>query len=102
MANRYKAYGQQSVFDEMFSQKVRHNRTTLLQEIGDYLDFEIFRANLERVFKSKQYGPCRFDVVLLFKVTMLQKWYDLSDPRSRSPDFRQNQFSPIFGVVLNG
>jgi IS5 family transposase len=72
----------------------------LLQEIGDYLDFEIFRANLERVFKSKQYGPCRFDVVLLFKVTMLQKWYDLSDPEAEAQISDRISFRRFLGLSL--
>lgn len=101
MANRYKEYGQRTVFDELFAKTVRHNRTTILEEIGDYIDFEIFRPTLERVFTSKQYGPPRFDVVLMFKVIVLQKWYDLSDPEAQAQISDRISFRSFLGLSLN-
>jgi transposase, IS5 family len=100
MANRYKAYGQQTVFDKLFKEKVRHNRTTILEEIGDYIDFELFRPTLERVFVSHQYGPNRFDLVLLFKVLILQKWYDLSDPEAEAQISDRISFRAFLGLSL--
>src|SRR5271163_2879845 len=101
MANRYKAYGQRTVFDELFEGKVRHNRTSILEEIGDYIDFEIFRPTLERVFVSGQYGPARFDSVVLLKVLILQKWYGLSDPEAEAQISDRISFRRFLGLSLN-
>jgi IS5 family transposase len=98
---RYKAQGQRTVFDELFEKQVRHNRTTILEEIGEYLDFEIFRPTLERVFVSSGYGPSRFDVVLMLKVVFLQKWYDLSDPEAEAQISDRISFRSFLGLSFN-
>lgn len=98
---RYKPHGQQTVFDELFREKVKHNRTTVLEEIGQYIDFEIFRETLERVFSMSGYGPNRFDVVLMFKVLILQKWYDLSDPEAEAQISDRISFRSFLGLSFN-
>ena len=71
-----KPYGQKTIFDELLEQKIKHNRTHILDEIGNYLDFEIFRPTLEGAFPPNERGSLRFDPVLLFKILILQKWFD--------------------------
>jgi IS5 family transposase len=77
---RCKPHGQKTLFDEWVEQKIKHNRTNVLEEAGQYLDFEIFRPLLEGIFPDSGYGPRFFDPVLLFKIIILQKWFNLSDP----------------------
>lgn len=97
----YKPHGQKTVFDTLFEQKVRHNRTTILEEIGGYIDFEVFRPTLERVFEGSGYGPSRFDVVLMLRVLILQKWYDLSDPEAEAQISDRISFRSFLGMSLD-
>ena len=98
---RYKPYGQQTVFDTLFREKVVRKKTSILQEIGEYLDFEIFRPLLEGVFRDSGMGPCRYDVVLMWKIVMLQKWYGLSDPGVEEEISDRLSFREFLGLSLN-
>lgn len=98
---RYKAYGQQTVFDKLFREKMVRKKTSILQEIGEYLDFEIFRPLLEGVFRDRGMGPCRYDVVLMWKIVMLQKWYGLSDPGVEEQISDRLSFREFLGLSLN-
>lgn len=98
---RYRAYGQQTVFDVLFRERVVRKKTSLLQEIGKYLDFEIFRPVLEGLFYDSGMGPCRYDVVLMWKIVMLQKWYGLSDPGVEEEISDRLSFREFLGLSLN-
>lgn len=98
---RYKPYGQQTVFDKLFRDKVVRKKTSILQEIGDYLDFEIFRPLLEGVFIDSGMGPCRYDVVLMWKIVILQKWFGLSDPGAEEQISDRLSFREFLGLSLN-
>ena len=97
---RFKPHGQKTVFDELFEQKIKHNRTQILDEIGQYLDFELFRLTLERVFPVNAIGPLRFDPVLLFKVLILQKWFNLSDPEAEAQIYDRLSFRRFLCLSL--
>jgi IS5 family transposase len=81
---RTKPHGQKTIFDEWVEQKIKHNRTHVLDEAGQYLDFEIFRPLLESIFTDSGYGPRFFDPVLMIKILILQKWFNLSDPEAEA------------------
>jgi IS5 family transposase len=71
---------------QMFSHETQLAR---LDKIGDPLvrinqviDWEIFRAPLERAVRTADHskgGRPPYDVILMYKITMLQQWYGLSD-----------------------
>jgi IS5 family transposase len=101
MAPRYKEYGQRTVFDELFEEKMRRKKMGFLAEIKQYLNFEMFRPLLEKDLPEKQFGPCRYDVVLLWKIVMLQKWFDLSDPQAEEQISDRISFRQFLGLSLN-
>ena len=78
---RYKAFGQRSVLDELLDASVKKKKpkNDFLTEVDHYIDWQIYRKPLERSFKQKTYGPNRYDVLLMFRMILLQQWYDLSD-----------------------
>ncbi len=79
---RYKAYGQRSFLDDMLDAsraKQKQPKKDFLIEIDQYVDWSIYRKPLEKSFKQSAYGPNRYDVLLLFRMLLLQQWYDLSD-----------------------
>lgn len=54
-----------------------------LEMIDNVIDFEMFRSTLEsKLFNTnKKNNPCakHFDVVLVFKILILQRYYGLGD-----------------------
>lgn len=101
MAHRYKEQGQRTVFDTLFEEKIRRKKTGFLAEIKDYLDFEMFRSLLEGIFPEKQYGPRRYDFVMMWKIVMLQKWFALSDPEAEEQIADRISFRQFLGLSLN-
>jgi IS5 family transposase len=81
-------------------QKIKHNRTHILEEVGQYLDFEIFRPTLEKVFTTSNTGPLRFDPILLFKVMIIQKWFNLSDPEAEAQIYDRLSFRRFLHLSL--
>lgn len=100
MSFRYKSTGQPTVFDEIVKKTVVKNKTTIIDEINKYIDFEIFRKPLENTFKASQFGPDRFDVILMLRIIMLQQWYDLSDPEAEHQISDRFTFREFVGLSL--
>ena len=52
-----------------------------LSQISDLIDWEPFRLILEEMYdnKSERGGRPNYDVILMFKILVLQQWYGLSD-----------------------
>lgn len=53
-----------------------------LLTLRDKIDWEMFRGIIEKAIRKEDYskgGRPPWDAVLMFKITILQQWYDLSD-----------------------
>lgn len=100
MLFRYKSTGQPTVFDEIVKKTVVKNKTTIIDQVNQYIDFEIFRKSLERTFKASQFGPDRFDVILMLRIIMLQQWYELSDPETEHQISDRITFREFVGLSL--
>jgi IS5 family transposase len=96
---RCKPQGQKTIFDSLFEQK-KQNRTRILDEIVEYLDFEIFRPTLESAFSVSVRGPLRFDPVVVFKILILQKWFNLSDPEVEAQIYDRFSFRRFLSLSL--
>jgi IS5 family transposase len=73
---------QPSFFDESERFEVLSRLKDPLVELDRYIDFEFFRDRLSRVFtreKQSAAGRKPYDVVLMFKILILQRLYNLSD-----------------------
>jgi transposase, IS5 family len=101
VGHRYKKQGQRTVFDALFEEKIRRRKTGFLGEIKDYLDFEMFRPLLEKTFTESQFGPRRYDCVLMWKIVMLQKWFAMSDPEAEEQIADRISFRQFLGLSLN-
>ena len=79
----YKSTGKKSLFDEQFAVEKLKKIGNPLEKISAVIDFEMFRNTLE----NKILNPCKknnagakpFDVVLMFKILILQRYYGLGD-----------------------
>ena len=83
MAITYKTQGKRSLFDEEFIVEKLSGIGNPLETISKVIDFEMFRAPLESKLlsldKKSNAGAKPFDVVLMFKILILQRYYGLGD-----------------------
>ncbi len=73
-----KRIGQMSWLDAAVS-KVRGDRRDRLSEISDLLDWSGFEGLVSGIHASVR-GEAAYPPLVMFKVLLLQRWYDLSDP----------------------
>jgi IS5 family transposase len=85
MAKQFKRHRDYGFFD----QDIRLSKLTKLGDplikLSEGIDFEIFRAILEEAFykQPKNKGGRRpYDYILMFKICILQRYYNLSDDQS--------------------
>lgn len=99
---RYKGFGQRSVLDDMLDkrQERKKPKKDFLQEIDGYVDWGIYRKRLERSYLHSAYGPPRYDVLVLFKMVLLQQWYDLSDPEVEEHVSDRLSFRKFLGLTV--
>ncbi|MFN9531045.1 MAG: IS5 family transposase [Cyanobacteriota bacterium] len=86
MKKRYKKPNEKSFFDEENRRKALSEVLHPLKRLQSAINFEIFRTDLEKAFKNTPRGPGgrpAFDLVLMFKVLIIQRTYDLSDARTQ-------------------
>ena len=96
---------QPSFFDEA----ERHNKLDQLNdplvELGEYIDFEIFRPKLDKIFEKPRLsnaGRKALDVVLMFKVLILQRLYNLSDEQVEFQITDRISFCRFLDLPLGG
>jgi IS5 family transposase len=82
-AQIYKTQGKKSLFDEQFTIEKLSEIGNPLDAISKVIDFEMFRSNLEKKLlntdKKNNAGAKPFDVVTMFKIIRLQRYYGLGD-----------------------
>jgi len=75
-----------------------------LARLNARIDWEIFRPNLERVFKKEAKGPGgrpRHDVVMMFKILVIQRYYNLSDEQAEYQINDRLSFQKFLGITLS-
>jgi transposase, IS5 family len=99
----YKGYGQQTIWDERMREhsKKECRKTAFLSELEEWLNFEQFRPLLETEFRAHALGQSSYDPLVLFKVMLLQKWYDLSDPDVEELLYDRMSFRDFLGLGLD-
>ena len=74
-----------------------------LEALKQHIDFEIFRPQLEAVFskdKKSAAGRKAYDVVLMFKILILQRLYNLSDEQAEFQINDRQSFQRFLGMHL--
>ena len=75
-----------------------------LARLNAGIDWEMFRPNLERVFEKEAKGPGgrpRHDVVMMFKILVLQRHYSLSDEQAEYQINDRLSFQKFLGITLS-
>ena len=93
----------------LFDEQVRLEKLSKLQDplerLGSHIDFEFFRKKLENALikqndKSKGGRP-PYDVILMFKVMILQRYYNVSDDAMEYAILDRLSFMRFLGLGLN-
>lgn len=74
-----------------------------LEALKLHIDFEVFRPQLEAVFnkeKKSAAGRKPYDVVLMFKILILQRLYNLSDEQAEFQINDRHSFQRFLGLHL--
>jgi IS5 family transposase len=102
MGNMYKSQGKRSLFDEHFSATHLSTMGNPLESISKVIDFEIFRSTLEarllNTSKKSNAGAKPFDVVMMFKILILQRYYNLGDRQVEYQIVDRTSFKKFLGL----
>src|SRR5680860_203802 len=98
----YRSTGKKTLFDAEFSVEKLSEIGNPLEKIGKAIDFEMFREVLEgklpNLSKKNNEGAKPFDVVLMFKIMILQRYYGLGDKRVEYRILDRSSFKDFLGL----
>jgi len=99
----YKSTGKKSLFDEQFTSEKLSEIGNPLDMISKVIDFEMFRVTLENKLlntnKKNNAGARPYDVVLMFKILILQRYYGLGDKQVEYQILDRNSFKNFLGLA---
>jgi len=98
----YKSKGKKGFFDEQFSIDRLSEIGNPLEAINKVVDFEMFRTALEAKLlntnKKNNAGAMPYDVVMLFKIMILQRYYGLGDKQIEYQIIDRTSFKNFLGL----
>jgi IS5 family transposase len=99
----YKSRGNTGLFDEEFTKERLSVIGNPLEAINKALDFELFRESLESKLlntnKKNNAGAKPYDVVMLFKILILQRYYGLGDSQVEYQILDRTSFKTFLGLA---
>ncbi len=102
MATHFKSKGKRSLFDKLFSIEKLSAIGNPIETISQVMDFEIFRSTLEKKLlntnKKSNADAKPYDVVLMFKIMILQSYYGLSDKQIEYQILNRISFKKILDI----
>jgi len=98
----YKTRGKKGLFDEEFTKERLSAMGNPLEAISKVVDFELFRKPLESKLlntnKNNNAGAKPYDVVMLFKILILQRYYGLGDNQVEYQILDRISFKTFLGL----
>jgi len=98
----YKKRGNKGLFDDQFNNDQLSSMGNPLEAISKVIDFEMFRPLLEvkllNMDKKNNAGAKPFDVVLMFKILLLQRYYGLGDKQVEYQIIDRTSFKRFLGL----
>lgn len=102
MNEMYKAQGKIGLFDNQFAKQQLKDIGNPLEAVSKVVDFEMFRSLLEdkllNTNKKNNAGAKPFDVVLMFKIMFIQRYYNLSDNQVEYQIIDRLSFKSFLGL----
>lgn len=98
----YKATGNRGLFDEQETYQKLSDMRNPLELISKVVDFEMFRNTLESKLsntdKKSNAGAKPYDVVMMFKIMILQRYYGLGDTQIEYQIVDRLSFKKFLGL----
>jgi IS5 family transposase len=103
MANlKFKSAGRISLFDKDESSEKLSKLGNPLEKLHKVIDFEMFRPILESIMLNQErksnVGPKPYDVVMMFKIILLKRFYNLSDEQAEYQINDRLSFKEFLGL----
>jgi len=99
---KYKQKGRVSLFDKEETLSKLSKLGNPLEKIRKVIDFETFRPELESTVlnqNKKNNAGCRpFDVVMMFKIILIKRYYNLSDKQTEYQIYDRLSFKEFLGL----
>jgi transposase, IS5 family len=99
---KYKTTGKKCLFDEEETYKKLSEIGNPLEKISLVIDFEMFRTALENGLLNKEKksnaGAKPYDVVMMFKILILQRYYGLGDAQIEYQILDRLSFKKFLGL----
>lgn len=92
------------LFDEDFRLELITQQGDPLLKLNEAIDWESFRHILNRVFRKETKGPGGrppFDYVMMFKILVLQRLYNISDAQTQYQILDRLSFMRFLGLALH-
>jgi len=93
------------LFDEQIRLEKLSKKQDPLEQLAHHIDFEFFRKPLRKFF-AKNTDPVKggrppYDYVLMFKILILQRYYNLSDDNTEYAILDRLSFMRFLGLGIN-
>ena len=102
MSKKYKSTGKTGLFDKEFAAEQLSEIGNPLEAISKVVDFEYFRSLLEEKLlnsnKKNNAGAKPFDVVMMFKIMLIQRYYNLGDKQVEYQIIDRMSFKRFLGL----
>ena len=93
------------LFDEQIRLEKLSKKKDPLEQLVSHIDFEFFRKPLENFFEKdvdrSKGGRPAYDYVLMFKILILQRYYNISDDATEYAILDRLSFMRFLGLGLN-
>ena len=101
--SKYKKSGTTSLFSEDYRLEKLSNQGDPLERLDNVINWEYFRETIEKIYTEKMVnaGPKPYDPLLMFKILILQRYYNLSDTQIEYQILDRLTFCRFLGLSLN-
>jgi len=93
------------LFDEQIRLEKLSRKQDPLEQLGKHIDFDFFRKPLEKFFVKdsdrSRGGRPAYDYVLMFKILILQRYYNVSDDAIEYAILDRLSFMRFLGLGIN-
>lgn len=100
----YKRKEDRGFFDEGFRLEKMSQMSDPLEKLNSRIDWEMFRPMLEENLKKEDRGQggCRpYDYVMMFKILILQRYYNLADDKTEFAILDRLSFMRFLGLTIS-
>lgn len=101
--NKYKSTGTTSLFSEHYRLEKLSKQGDPLERLNNVISWEYFRETIEKIYTDKMVnaGPKPYDPLMMFKILILQRYYNLSDSQIEYQILDRLSFCRFLGLSLN-